>query len=116
MSQAFNLVDLIIFILSSISFRWLLFEYKKFQFLRDLIDKTALKELNQCVFCQSFETGLIIFLLNRFFPIDLDFFFLPLICGFIGIVSYPIVEYQIRQLEEINHFNLTTNESNQELK
>lgn len=102
-------VDLIIFILSSISFRWLLFEYKKFQFFRDILDKTILAELNQCVFCQSFEAGLITYLLYRFFPINLDFFFLPLICGFLGMILYPIADSQISRLEEINHFKLTSN-------
>lgn len=104
-----NSVDLIIFILSSLSFRWLLFEYKKFKFLRALIDKTVLKELNQCVFCQGFESGLIVYLINRFCPLNLDFFFLPLICGFIGILADPVIYHQIDKVERINDFTLTSN-------
>lgn len=101
-------IDLIVFILSSISFRWLLFEYKKFQFFRDILDKSILAELNQCVFCQSFEAGLITLLLYRFSPVNVNFFFLPLICGFLGMIFYPIIDNQISRLEEINHFRLTT--------
>lgn len=106
------LADLIIFILGSISFRWLLFEYKKFKFFRDILDKTILAELNQCVFCQSFESGLITYLLYRFCPINPDFFFLPLICGFLGMIFHPIVDKQISRLEEINHFSLTLHKEN----
>jgi hypothetical protein len=50
----------VVFCLYSLGIRWLIFDYKKTQFVRDLIGKVSL-ELLHCVYCQMIECSIIVY-------------------------------------------------------
>jgi hypothetical protein len=100
-----NLSEFLIFLLQGLAFRWFIFDYKKLEILRKFVLRGFLAELAICTFCQGFEAGLFIYLLNiKYLPFNQFLFTWPLVTGFLAMVLEPFFQSQILMLEKLKGF------------
>lgn len=104
--------EIMTFLLQALAMRWFIFDYKKLEFFRKLIFRGFLAELSICTFCQGFEAGLLIYLINfKILPLNQWLFTWPLTAGFFALVLESFFKFQINKLENEKNFSFTSHEN-----
>ena len=98
----------VVFCLYSLGFRWLIFDYKKMQFVRDLLGKLS-EELLHCVYCQMIESSIIVyscFVLSGSVNFNwFHFLFGTLVNGLIAIAVDGVISDLIEKTEQSRDFH-----------
>ena len=103
--------EIMTFLLQALAMRWFIFDYKKLEFFRKLILKGFLAELAICTFCQGFEAGMLVYLINfNFLPFNQWLFTWPLTAGFVSLILGFFFNSQIKNLENEKNFLFTNHE------